>query len=250
MIRSRLNCDVHRSVPPIPTPTTTRRLCGATCASRRRRTARHRHSASLDRALRHDPAGQPDLERQSADDHGDLHRAPDFTGKTVLPVTTHAMSGLGNAPDDYAESCRGARIGTGLAVRGEPMRIVARGRGRLAASNRPLGRRRCARPVRDGNGPSLRPPPPTHASSRAARTRPRPHRTRSASRRARPRACGTPPATRSAAAAAPAAQRHAHDAEHEALRRRAQQRREQLSRSRAGTATAARSRRRRRTARR
>jgi flavodoxin len=43
----------------------------------------------------------------------------DFTGKTVHPVTTYAMSGLGTTPDDYARSCRGARIGTGLTVRGE-----------------------------------------------------------------------------------------------------------------------------------
>jgi flavodoxin len=46
----------------------------------------------------------------------------DFSGKTVHPVTTHAMSGLGTTPDDYAESCGGARIGRGLAVRGEQAR--------------------------------------------------------------------------------------------------------------------------------
>ena len=46
----------------------------------------------------------------------------DFSGKTVHPVTTHAMSGLGTTPDDYEESCRDARIGTGLAVRGEEAR--------------------------------------------------------------------------------------------------------------------------------
>ena len=46
----------------------------------------------------------------------------DFSGKTVLPVTTYAMSGLGTTSEDYAESCRGARIGTGLAVRGEKVR--------------------------------------------------------------------------------------------------------------------------------
>ena len=46
----------------------------------------------------------------------------DFSGKTVHPVTTHAMSGLGTTSDDYARSCRGARIGTGLAVRGEKVR--------------------------------------------------------------------------------------------------------------------------------
>jgi flavodoxin len=46
----------------------------------------------------------------------------DFSDKTVHPVTTHAMSGLGTAPDDYAQSCNGARIGSGLAVRGEEVR--------------------------------------------------------------------------------------------------------------------------------
>jgi len=43
----------------------------------------------------------------------------DFLGTTVHPVTTHAMSGLGTTREDYARSCRGARIGAGLAVRGE-----------------------------------------------------------------------------------------------------------------------------------
>jgi flavodoxin len=43
----------------------------------------------------------------------------DFTGKTVHPLTTHAMSGLGTTERDYAASCRGATLGEGLAVRGE-----------------------------------------------------------------------------------------------------------------------------------
>jgi len=46
----------------------------------------------------------------------------DFSGRTVFPVTTHAMSGLGTAEDDYAASCPGARFGPGLAVRGERVR--------------------------------------------------------------------------------------------------------------------------------
>jgi flavodoxin len=46
----------------------------------------------------------------------------DFAGKTVHPVTTYAMSGLGTTPEDYARDCRGARIATGLAVRGEQAR--------------------------------------------------------------------------------------------------------------------------------
>ncbi|GAB4051438.1 flavodoxin [Catellatospora paridis] len=43
----------------------------------------------------------------------------DFAGKTVHPVTTYAMSGLGTTERDYAASCPGATIAAGLAVRGE-----------------------------------------------------------------------------------------------------------------------------------
>jgi flavodoxin len=45
-----------------------------------------------------------------------------FSGEAVHPITTHAMSGLGNTPEDYAQVCRGARIATGLTVRGEEVR--------------------------------------------------------------------------------------------------------------------------------
>jgi flavodoxin len=45
--------------------------------------------------------------------------ALDLTGKTVLPVVTYAVSGIGAAPSEYAEACPGATIGEGLAVRGE-----------------------------------------------------------------------------------------------------------------------------------
>ncbi|MFJ6535623.1 flavodoxin [Paenarthrobacter sp. NPDC091711] len=46
----------------------------------------------------------------------------DFAGRTVYPVTTHAMSGLGNTARDYGQSCQGATIGEGLAVKGEEVR--------------------------------------------------------------------------------------------------------------------------------
>lgn len=46
----------------------------------------------------------------------------DFTGKTVHPVTTHAMSGLGNTARGYGQSCPGATVADGLAVRGEEVR--------------------------------------------------------------------------------------------------------------------------------
>lgn len=43
----------------------------------------------------------------------------DLTGKTVLPVVTYAVSGLGRAAEVYAQACLGAVVGEGLAVRGE-----------------------------------------------------------------------------------------------------------------------------------
>lgn len=43
----------------------------------------------------------------------------DFTGKTVHPFTTHAMSGLGTTEADYARTCLDATIGEGLAIQGE-----------------------------------------------------------------------------------------------------------------------------------
>ena len=46
----------------------------------------------------------------------------DFTGKTIYPVTTYAMSGTGNTVRDYARSCPGATVRQGFAVQGEKVR--------------------------------------------------------------------------------------------------------------------------------
>jgi flavodoxin len=43
----------------------------------------------------------------------------DFTGITVHPFVTYAVSGLGSTPRVYTQACPGADIGTGLAIRGE-----------------------------------------------------------------------------------------------------------------------------------
>jgi flavodoxin len=43
----------------------------------------------------------------------------DWAGKTIHPLTTYAMSGLGTTERDYAVSCTGAKLGEGFAVRGE-----------------------------------------------------------------------------------------------------------------------------------
>ncbi|WP_435225789.1 flavodoxin [Streptomyces sp. Tue6028] len=46
----------------------------------------------------------------------------DFRGKTIFPVTTYAMSGLGTTADDYKATCPGATVAEGLAVRGEEVK--------------------------------------------------------------------------------------------------------------------------------
>lgn len=43
----------------------------------------------------------------------------DFNDKTVLPVVTYAVSGMGRTERVYQNACRGATIGEGLAVLGE-----------------------------------------------------------------------------------------------------------------------------------
>ena len=43
----------------------------------------------------------------------------DFSGKTVHPFVTYAVSGLGSTQRDYTANCPGAKIAPGLAVRGE-----------------------------------------------------------------------------------------------------------------------------------
>lgn len=55
-----------------------------------------------------------------------LVEALDLTGKTILPVTTHAMSGLGQSRAVYATLAPGANLGDGLAVRGEEVTAAGR----------------------------------------------------------------------------------------------------------------------------
>ena len=62
-------------------------------------------------------AREPDSDARPA-----MAAPPPSIGKTIFPVTTHAMSGLGTTERDYARSCPGATIGEGLAVRGEEVR--------------------------------------------------------------------------------------------------------------------------------
>ncbi|XVX21206.1 flavodoxin [Actinomycetota bacterium] len=48
--------------------------------------------------------------------------ATEWSGIRVVPFTTHAMSGLGGAVEEYRQACRGATMAEGLAVRGERVR--------------------------------------------------------------------------------------------------------------------------------
>ena len=123
IIRARLDCDVHRIDAADPYPAD--------------------YEATVQRNVREQEAdARPAIDNplRSIDGYDTILlaspiwnlRAPmimttfterhDFSGKTVHPITTHAMSGLGTTADDYARSCRGARIATGLAVRGEEAR--------------------------------------------------------------------------------------------------------------------------------
>ncbi|MDP9794157.1 flavodoxin [Catenuloplanes nepalensis] len=45
--------------------------------------------------------------------------ALDFTGRTVFPLVTYAVSRLGRTEEVYRDTCRGAEFGEALAIRGE-----------------------------------------------------------------------------------------------------------------------------------
>lgn len=126
-ISDLIDCDVYRIEPADPYPES--------------------YDATVKRNVREQnadarPAGKGDL--PSLDDYDTVLlgspiwnvRAPmimttfterlDFTGKTVAPFTTHAMSGLGTTARDYSASCRGASFADGLAVQGEKVEQAAR----------------------------------------------------------------------------------------------------------------------------
>jgi flavodoxin len=124
-IRARLDCDVHRIQPADPYPAdydeTVRRNVREQDTDARPAIANPLASIdAYDTILLASPIWNiraPMIMSTFAERY-------DFAGKTVHPVTTYAMSGLGTTPEDYARECPGARIGTGLAVRGEEARAA------------------------------------------------------------------------------------------------------------------------------
>jgi flavodoxin len=123
LISARVRCDVHRIEAADPYPdsydeTVERNVREQDADARPTIANPLRSIAAYDTILLASPiwnVSAPMIMTTFAERH-------DFSGKTVHPITTHAMSGLGTTPDDYARSCRGARIGRGLAVRGEEAR--------------------------------------------------------------------------------------------------------------------------------
>ncbi|WP_406157440.1 hypothetical protein OG298_07680 [Streptomyces sp. NBC_01005] len=136
-IRDLIGCDVYRIEPADPYPESYDATVG--------RNVRER-DADARPAIK---GALPDLDRYDTVLLGSPIwnvRAPmimttfterfDFSGKTVVSFTTHAMSGLGTTARDYAASCRGATFADGLAVQGEEVDQADRA---IAAWTRRIG---------------------------------------------------------------------------------------------------------------
>jgi flavodoxin len=123
MIADRIDCDVHRIQAADPYPAgydaTVRRNVREQDSAARPAVANP--LASLDR---YDTIllGSPIWNVRAPMIMTTFTQALGFRGRTVVPFTTHAMSGLGTTARDYAASCPGATIAEGLAVRGEEVR--------------------------------------------------------------------------------------------------------------------------------
>jgi flavodoxin len=123
MIADRIDCDVHRIQAADPYPSgydaTVRRNVREQDTDARPAVADP--LASIDR---YDTIllGSPIWNVRAPMIMTTFTEALDFRGRTVVPFTTHAMSGLGTTARDYAASCPGATIAEGLAVRGEEVR--------------------------------------------------------------------------------------------------------------------------------
>jgi len=127
MIADRVRCDVHRILPVRPYST----LYEPTVARNWREiqaNARPAIANPLPSIDQYDTIllGCPVWASQAPMIMWTFGDSYDFSGKTVLPFVTYAVSELGSVPDDYRRVCKGARIGTGLAVQGERVQQGAR----------------------------------------------------------------------------------------------------------------------------
>ena len=120
MISELIDCDVHRIVAADPYPAG----YDATVARNVREQdadARPKIANSLASIGQYDVVllGSPIWNVRAPMIMSTFTDSHDFTGKTVHPFVTYAVSGLGSIERDYATACPKARIGAGLAVRGE-----------------------------------------------------------------------------------------------------------------------------------
>ncbi len=127
MIRRLIPCDVYRIRPVEPYPYDYERTV-ARNVREQNANARPRIRSPLPSIERYDVVllASPIWNVRAPMIMSTFAESHDFAGKTVFPVTTHAMSGLGTTREDYAALCRGARIGRGLAVQGERARSSQR----------------------------------------------------------------------------------------------------------------------------
>ncbi len=120
MIRDALACDVYEIVPTEPYPesyeaTVERNAREQNAAARPPIASPLASIDSYDTIL----VGSPVWNVRAPRIMLTFAESFDFTGKTVYPFTTYAVSGLGDVVDEYAASFRGAIMGEALAVRGE-----------------------------------------------------------------------------------------------------------------------------------
>ncbi|TYB62241.1 hypothetical protein FXF51_26385 [Nonomuraea sp. PA05] len=120
MISRRLDCEVHRIQPADPYPDDYEE----TVARNKREQdadARPAIAGPLPAIDRYGTVllGSPIWNVRAPMIMTTFTEALDLRGKTVVPFTTHAMSGLGTTAADYAATCVGATIAEGLAIRGE-----------------------------------------------------------------------------------------------------------------------------------
>ncbi|WP_308165553.1 flavodoxin [Nocardia noduli] len=120
MIRDRVTADVHRIIPAAPYPA----AYEATVA--RNRTEQESGTLPALATLRPDTTGydtvllgSPVWNSRAPQIMSTFIDGLDFTGKTVLPFVTYAVSGMSGIDDFYRRRLPTATVTTGLAVRGE-----------------------------------------------------------------------------------------------------------------------------------
>jgi flavodoxin len=120
MITELINCDVHRIAAADPYPAS----YDATVARNVREQNTDARPAIANQLASIEPydavlLGSPIWNVRPPMIMTTFTQSYDFTGKTVHPFVTYAVSGLGSTQRVFTEACSGARIDDGLAVRGE-----------------------------------------------------------------------------------------------------------------------------------